>query len=117
MNVTINEEAMRVLVQKAIFDSMDPSTRDELVSRAIADLIAPQADSWARGRSKLQDIFQQATAEIARDVVRAQLATDASFKAQLADIVARALEKALATDQIVDSVTASILNGLTPRDR
>jgi hypothetical protein len=97
MELSINPEAAKEIVQKAIFDSLSQDARNELVGQAITALtLRPKKDRYAYSgpepRSPLEEAFDRAVVTIANQVVREYLEDEEIKKAIQAQILA-ALDK------------------------
>ncbi len=85
MDVKLDDEAMRSLVHKAIFDSISTEKRNELVEAAIKGLLTPK-ESYPGMREKeslLSTIFNQSVMQVARDIIKEDLSKDDKFITEL----------------------------------
>jgi hypothetical protein len=118
MDFKVPDDQMKEIVSAAIMRSIDQQTRDALITDAVTYLLTPKKrDAWGTGRSPLQDMFREAVASCARDMVREQIKTDPQFSAQVQAVVAQAAMKLFTDkDKLVDKVANAIESGLTGRD-
>jgi hypothetical protein len=121
MDLKIDPETMRQLVQKAVLDTMTPEAKDALLVKAIGSLF--QADPSSIGvygskkTSPLEDLFAQQATLVARDVVRVELEKPEN-RQRIADMVVAAWQKMMgdsdryekAVDRMADALTAAMVD-------
>jgi hypothetical protein len=120
MDLKVPDEQMKEIVSTAIMRSLDEKARETLIADAIKYLLTPQPGRghWDTGRSPLQDMFREAVASCARDMVRDHIKSNCGFSAQVQEVVAQAATKLFTDkDKLVDKVAEAIERGLTERDR
>lgn len=122
MNVNLNDDAMKQLVAKAIFDGLGEEQRQALVQEAISSLLNDKANSRDyNSPTVIQSLFNSAVANAAGQIVRERIKTDEVFQAQLNQLfsdVARAFFKAGTDDYngVVEKMAGQMASAFT-RDR
>lgn len=78
-NLTIDSEAVRGIVARAVFDQIGEDQRQLVITQAVEKLLEEPKDTYGRksGASPLAVAFNQAVVGIARDVVTDYLKQDA----------------------------------------
>lgn len=116
------DNTVKALVTEAIFKSIDEKKREELIRTALASLLKGEGGgSWGdRGTTPLQQCFDAAARDVARDIVREHFTKDETFKAQVAGVVKEAIEKVWAGDkreQLVNAMADVIIEGMKYKHR
>lgn len=84
MDLRVDDEAMRSLVAKAVFDSVSPETRDKLLADAINAILHSQStNTWEKGKSPLKIAFEYAVSRAAMNYADKMLAESSEFNAKL----------------------------------
>jgi len=113
--------AVKALVTEAIFKGLDEKKREELIRAAIASLIEPSRDGYGRGGpTQLQEAFNAAAREVAREVVRDRFTKDERFIGEIKKIVGEAVNKIVAEEnrhRIVSAMADSLIEAMTPKER
>ena len=111
-------EAMKAIVVEALYKGLDEKKREELIKGALAHLIQPQGSGSGSygtyGRtSPLQDAWNMAASQVARDVVRDEVNNNPEVRGKIAEIFTKAWTKALANeDAVVDKVAEGIISAM-----
>lgn len=93
MDITIDSEAAREIVQKAIFESLDQDARNALVQQAVQALTQrPKKELYSTTipDTPLEAAFNRAVQELSTEVVREYL-SDSSIKKAIQDQIFAAL--------------------------
>lgn len=95
MDVTIDDAAMKDLVAKAVFDTLTPEKKDELLKAAIVTLITERKrySGDKTPSTPMGDLFERAVQSIADDLIKEDLKQDAKFKEQLVNLYREAWER------------------------
>jgi hypothetical protein len=108
----IDPDAMKGLVLKAILESWDEETRNQLVSDAIGSLLKEKADgrSYGNGPTVIESIVRDAMRTAARTAVTEIVDASAELKKIIRDAVAPVVDTALGDGTInLDSLVAEAL--------
>lgn len=123
MNVNLNDDAMKQLVAKAIFDGLGEEQRQALVEGAIASLLndgAKDHRGYGTNRTVLQEMFNDAVREAARQIVTSKIAEDSTLKAQLdqlfTDVARRFFKVDGEYNAVVETLASQMVSAFT-RDR
>ncbi len=120
MKLEVNKE----LVTKAIFDSLTPEARNSLIQGAIAGLLEGKVkDRYSRDTdtTKLQDMFNTAASDAAREIVREEMKKPV-VREPIARAVSAAVLKALDEEgagysSLIDSLAGAIASGWAHKDK
>jgi hypothetical protein len=110
-NLNLPDDQMREIVSAAILQTVTAENRDTLITEAIANLLRPKEARYGPKTSLLQEAFDFAVNEKARQILTEMLDTDQKIKAQVSDIIAKAAEKAFneeRKEQMIDSMARAI---------
>lgn len=121
MNINLDPGSMQALVSKAIIDALTPEKREELLTNAIkGHLLAPQDNPRGfgsrSGRSPLQEAFDQAVWQVARDYANKHLAEDAAFRTQVEALFRDVAAKLFAEESretLVSTIASTIREAMT----
>jgi len=116
----LEQDLMKAAVTKAIFDTLTPEKREELVAKAIANLLAtPEANSanyfGDKKKSELQSIFEQTARVVANEVVREKMTTDPAFRASVGEVFYKAVTIAFEgenANQLAARIASQLVEGL-----
>lgn len=116
MQINVPENDLAAVAAKAIFDSLDDSKRDELVTHAIKKLITEKDNSYyGRKTSALQDAFISGVQTVVRVRVDRMLTEDEEIKAQIDAVIEEGVRAAFAgkgRERMVDRVTLAVSEAL-----
>lgn len=88
-DIKIDPDAMKGLVLKAILESWDDDTRNQLVTDALSSLMSEKVggNSWDRnsGRTVFESIIRQSMSEAAHKVVREMLLENEELQQKIRD--------------------------------
>jgi streptomycin 6-kinase len=114
MDLKIDPETMRQLVQAAVIDKLSPEEKTSILSKAVASLFVP-TNAYGSKTSPLEDLFAREAVTVARMQVQAELEKPenvqvirgmvvAAFEIMLSDAGRR--EKAI--DRMADALTTAL---------
>lgn len=113
MEVKLDNDTMRTMVAKAVFDSFDDDAKAKLVQEAIRSLFEERAQYGSK--TKIQQIFDDAVSKVAAEFVATLMREEYGEKIQ--DVVRNALDRAFAEtermNKVVEEVAGAIGRGLT----
>ena len=120
MNINLNSEQMTELVGKAIFDTMTPEARNDLLKQSITHLLTKPNSSYGSQRDNpLQEAFKSAAHMVAERYAAQQLSADPEFQANMQSLFADVAKKLFADeirDKLVQNICDKIVSGLNARD-
>lgn len=107
MDLNINNEQMVTLVTKAIFDSMTPESREELLKGAISSLMVTrkQGHYGATDKTPLQEAFELAAFRVAQTIIEEEMKGDENFRVSVKAAYTLAVEKTFKGDGLEKVVT------------
>lgn len=82
MEIKLDKDAVAEVVKQAILDRLGPDGQEKLIEAALVHLLTepPKRDHYApQYPSPLQQAFNEAVAQAARDIVKAEIATKPEF--------------------------------------
>jgi hypothetical protein len=109
---------VKALVTEAIFKAIDAQKREELVKAAIGSLLEKDNGFYGPKISKLQECFNNAAYQVARDIISEQMVKDEKFKAAISSVVADGLKKVWDGDkreELVTTIASSVVHWMTPK--
>jgi len=110
-SISVGDEALRELVQKAVFDSMGQPVRDKLVAEAIRSLFDVRRDHYSK-QSIFEEQFASAVRDLAKSEVSKLLADDADamtkIRAAIADGIALAFSNER-RDKLINTVADAVV--------
>jgi len=110
-NLNLPDDQMREIVSAAILQTVTAENRDTLITEAIANLLRPNSSGYGSKTSLLQEAFNFAVNQKARQILTEMLNTDEKIKAQVSGVIAKAAEKAFneeRKEQMIDSMARAI---------
>lgn len=114
MTLELDPVALREATAQAIMGTLTPELREQMLRQSISKILSPSTDSWNRGKSPLEEAFEQATTQVAREIVKDMVAQDQAFMAQLRDLIRKVADKVLGCDvdklaeRMADAFTSSL---------
>ena len=98
--LNIDADALKTITAKAIVDSLTEEARQELVLQAIENAIhAPKSKGYGpEEKSALQQAFDYAVAQIAKDVVKEFLEKDTETRDKIVDVIHNGIMEAFETN-------------------
>lgn len=117
MEFKLDKDAMEALVHKAIFDSMTPEKRDELLMQSIRKLTEISKDGYSK-TSPMTDAFQNAARRIAEEMVKTELETNEKYQQHIKKLFFDVVDKLFASEfreKLIDNICNSVISGLNNR--
>ena len=119
----LDDGALRQIAGAAILTALDQGTRDKLVQGALENLMKPNdSNSYPYDRlSVLERAFHSAIADVAREIIDAEVKKDETVKERVKQLVADAWLKLDAStaerDKLVTAMATAIATALVPDRR
>lgn len=113
MEFKLDQGAMEALVHKAIFDSMTPEKRDQLLQEAIRKL-TEIPNGYSR-TSALTEAYQNGARRVAEDVVKQDLESNEKYKEMIRKLFLDVVERLFASDfreKLIDKICENVVSGL-----
>lgn len=109
-----DDSAMKVLVIEAMYKSIDEQKREALIKGAIETLLTAKADAYGyrKSSSPLQDAFDQAIQQVARELVIETVRAEGPIRERIKALCGEALGRLLLAD---DSTLATEIAGAIAR--
>jgi hypothetical protein len=110
-----DDTAMKALVIEAMYKSLDEQKRAELIKGAIATLLTTRRDGhgfYAKESSPLQDAFNNAIQQVARELVFEQVRAEGPIRESIKKLCGEALGRLVLAD---DNLLATELAGAIVR--
>ena len=110
-NLNLPDDQMREIVSAAILQTVTTENRDALIAQAIANLLAPNSSGYGRKESPLQEAFNSAVFNKAKQIVVEALDLDETLNTKIKAIVIEAAEKALSEEkrgEMINSMASAI---------
>jgi hypothetical protein len=99
LTLQLEGEALREAIAQSILGHLTPEAQKELLDKAIQAVLAPSTSSYDRGRSPLQQAFENAVQRVAQEQALLMVQEDESVKARLQQLMRDTADRVLATDQ------------------
>lgn len=98
--ITINLDpvALREATTQSIMGMLTPEVRAKIISDAISALLNPSTNSWDKGRSPIQQAFDNAVARVAHEVAHEHVKNDPTIKSRLEFLVKETATNVLRMD-------------------
>lgn len=115
MELKIDEEQMNALVSKAVFEMIPPEAREQLLQRAVFDLITGSSKSAYGNKTKLQELFEQAVFTTARKLIEEHLTNSPVFEEKIRELFIECINRAFTgdnRDKLVNKLTNALSEGL-----
>jgi len=113
--VTTEDTAMKALVIEAMYKALDDKKREELIKAALESLVRPKdlGGYGQRGKSDLELAFEIAVSDLAREIVREMIATDA-IRQRVRELATAAFEKMLTNrDALANEMASALVAAIT----
>lgn len=92
--ISFNDQEMRTLVSKAIFDAMTEEKRTELLMKAIESLTLPEGDSYyGKKMPVLERVFKESATAVASEIIK-ELLQQPEWKAKIRELIVDSFERA-----------------------
>ncbi len=99
VELSLDGDALKVVAAQAILDQLTPEKKEDLIRQSVINLITPEA-SRSRGgygqatSTALQDAFDRAVAEIAREVLKEKLTEDTEDMKKIRSVISDGIMQA-----------------------
>lgn len=115
MKLELDNDAMKGLVSEAIFQSFDAQKRDALVKSALEALLQPTKDGYGKGKSPLQQAFEDALASKARQVANEAVENKPEIIAEIDRLISDAMKKLVTENReaMVDKLADGMRKAIT----
>lgn len=107
LDLKLDGDVIRKLVSEAVLRTLDDNKREILIKGAIESLLKPVGERYG-ATSPLQDAFNQAIRDVARDLAREELAKDPRLKDKIRELFEAAWLKLTAETAAEGGTTAWI---------
>ncbi len=111
MELKLDQGQMRIMVTKAIFDSMTPEAREKMVSDAISSCLKV-ADGYG-GKSTLQRSFDDAIRAACSQVAHDMIGKDEKIKAELEKLYVEAWKRLMSLNDDGDGGREKLISRLS----
>lgn len=98
VSIELDAVALREATNQAIMGVLTPQIREELIRKAIVQLLAPSPNSWENKITQLEAAFEQAVYKYAHEVCRDMVNNDLEIKAKIRDLIRQTADKILNAD-------------------
>jgi len=110
--MNVDNETMKIVMAKAILDSMTNEARDELLSKAVTDFITKkEGGAFGTKVTPLEEAFAYATRQVAREAIKKKL-DEPEFKTLITSAVNEAITKAFEEkgkrDKLIENMAHSV---------
>jgi hypothetical protein len=119
LTVQLDPVALREATAQAIMGILTPEVRTALVQNAISAILKPSTDSWNRDKSPLQEAFNLAVQQCAREVAKEVVSADPSIVERLRALAKECAEKVLKqdTDKLAEKMADAFVSGIESEGR
>lgn len=120
MDIRIPEEQVSLLVQKAIFETLTPEMRNDIIQKAVRDLLSkPESPHSYDKSTHLERIFSEAVRGIALTIAKDELARDKRMEVEIRKLINDAFDKMIGEgrEKIVQNLAWAIERGLSGKER
>lgn len=108
MEIKLDSESLATVAANAIFQEMDQATRDEVLKQAVKGLLTPSTSTWNRGKTPLQEAFDQALNNAARIAVEKTIRDDPVVSSHIHELLGPLVNSALEAEGVnYDSTLAT----------
>lgn len=114
LTIQLDPVALREATGQAIMGILTPEVRAQILQAAIDSLLRPSTDSWNKGKSPIEQAFEQAVTQTCRDLAREYVANDPELMGRLRKLLADTAAKVLDCDtdkmaeRMADAFTSSM---------
>lgn len=122
MDIRFDEEQMRQLVSKTIFESLTNEGKEDLLKKAIQSLLVVEQKNGYYGTTKvniLEGILKDSAEQVARKMIQEKLQETEEFRTQLEAVFQDAVKKMFGNEtreKLVGKIVESVIKGLNPSD-
>jgi hypothetical protein len=100
MDLKLSDEQLRAIVADALFNQIDQTQIQKMVTGALVALMQPQKNDYGREVSpgRLQSAVEEALLKVAREVVGQEMAKG-EVQAQISSLVTEAIERVMVKER------------------
>ena len=99
VNIQLDPVALREATTQALMGVLTPEVREEILRKAIVSLLNPGTNSWDRGKSPIEQAFDNAVTQIAREEAIRMVKEDPALQANVQSLLRKTADLMLNTDQ------------------
>ena len=120
VELSLDGDALKVVAAQAILDQLTPEKKEDLIRQSVIHLITPEAGrrgGYGQATSTvLQDAFDMAVAEIAREVLKEKLTEDTESMKKIRDVIATGIMEAFGEDvgETSHAIASAVRRVFTP---
>jgi len=110
LSIQLDPVALREATAQAIMGILTPEVRERLLRESVTQLLAPSTNSWDRGKSPIQQAFDNAVQQIANEIARDVVRNDPAITSKIRELLTKAFEKAVSVkeDVLVDKMVFAL---------
>jgi|GEM_PF-4842166 len=114
LTIQLDPVALREATAQAIMGTLTPEVRENLLRSAISNLLNKKTGEYGMGKTELEIAFDRATTEVARELVREYVKSDASFMEKLNALIRETADRILnmpvdkMAEKMADAFTSSM---------
>lgn len=116
INLNMDKDKLNEIVTKAIMDSLDAKTKENVIAQAVAFLNKPKEGGYYDPKwTPLQDAFNRAVEVVARDVSIEMVRNDPQLRAKIKELLDKAISKVMekSDDEVANTLARSIISWLS----
>lgn len=98
ITVNLEGEALRDATAQAISGLLTPEMKIKLIEQAVRNILAPSTDSWNKGKSVLEQAYEQAVRGIVQEEAKKVVESNAELREKLNALLAKTMMNMLETD-------------------
>lgn len=114
LSIQLDGDALRQATVQAINGVLSPEIREKIITEAIQELLRPSTNSWQKGQSAIERIFQESVTQVAREESLRLIKEDEVIREKIASTMRSVADQVLSTDveklakNMADSFVASL---------
>ncbi len=121
VELNLDGDALKTVAAQAILDQLTDEKKEDLIRQSVINLITPKEKTHGYGRATstaLQDAFDIAVAEIAREVLRDTLQEDSDVMNQIQKVVQDGITEAFSegAPETSHAIAGVVKRVFAPRD-
>ena len=98
LTIKLDPVALREATAQAIMVTLTSDIRRDILDQSIRALLTPSTDSWRKGKSPIQEAFDQAVMQIAHEEAKRIVSEDATIAAKIKDLLRETADKVISCD-------------------
>lgn len=109
MTMQLTDDQLRTIVSKAIFDQLEGPKRDEMITKALTQIMTAEKDGYNYGRRQKSDLeraFQDALSNVSRQICEEWIQKREN-RVRIEDVIRAAIERSM-NDKLVDKISEAI---------